>query len=102
MKVKKERGQLREALDLLESHLGAGTRQYDSEDGTPASRVKNPTVTRLLRSVSKKVARSKEPEIVDIAAEERASEQVARLITHQAGARGNSRAKTQEGPKEGP
>ena len=32
--VEKERGELREALDILEAHLGTGTRPYDSEDGT--------------------------------------------------------------------
>ena len=45
-KVEKERGELREALEIIESHLGAGTRQYDSEDGTRSSRVKKTTVTR--------------------------------------------------------
>ena len=39
-KVEKERDELRVALDILEAHLGTGTRQYDSEDGTRASRVK--------------------------------------------------------------
>ena len=41
-KVEKERGELREAFNILEAHghLGTGTRQYDSEDGTRASRVK--------------------------------------------------------------
>ena len=71
-------------------------RQYDSEDGTMScasrvyARVKNSTVTRVLRSVSKKGARHKEPEVVDLddIAEESVSEQVARLITHQAGAGG--------------
>ena len=95
-KVEKERDELREALDLLEAHLGTGarTRQYDSEDGrgirTRASRVEKSAVTRVpvLRSVSKKGARSKEAEIVDLDAEESVFEQVVRLITHQAGARG--------------
>ena len=44
VKVEKERDELREALNILEAHLGpvlgTGTRQYDSEDGTRASRVK--------------------------------------------------------------
>ena len=39
-KVEKERDELREALDILESHLGTGTRQYDSEGGTCASCVR--------------------------------------------------------------
>ena len=39
VKVEKERGDLREALNIPEAHLGTGTRQYDSEDGTCASRV---------------------------------------------------------------
>ena len=90
MKVEKERGELREALDLLEAHLGTGTRQCDSEDGARASRVKKTTVAKVLRSVSKKGARSKEHEIVDLDADESVSERVARLITHQAGARGCS------------
>ena len=33
-KVEKERDELREDLDILEAHLGTGTRQLDSEDGT--------------------------------------------------------------------
>ena len=85
--MEKERGELREALDLIESHLGARTRQYDSEDGTRPSRVKKPTVTRTLRSVSGKGARSKEPEIVDLDKEGSVSERVARLIALQAEAR---------------
>ena len=89
-KVEKERDELRVALDILEAHLGTGTRQYDSEDGTRASRVNKSSMTRVLRSVSKKGARSKEPEVVDLDAEESVSERVARLITHQAGARGCS------------
>ena len=47
-------------------------------------------MTRVLCSVSKKGARHKEPELVDLDAEESVSERVARLITHQAGARGCS------------
>ena len=39
-KVEKERDELREALDILEAHLGTGTRPYDAEDGTRLSRVK--------------------------------------------------------------
>ena len=89
-KVEKERGELREALDLLEAHLGTGMRQYGAEGGTRASHVKKSTMTRVLCSVSKKGVRSKEPEIVDLDAEESASQRVARLITHQAGARGCS------------
>ena len=50
-KVEQERDELREALDILEAHLGTSTRQYDSED---ASRVKKTTVARTLRSVSRK------------------------------------------------
>ena len=41
-------------------------------------------MTRALRSVSKKVARSKEPELVDLDEDESVSERVARLITQQA------------------
>ena len=88
--MEKERGELREALDIIESHLGASTRQYDSDDGTRPSRVKKTTVTRTLRSVSMKNARSKEPEIVDLDKEESVSERVARLIALRAGARGSS------------
>ena len=93
--MEKERDELREALDILEAHLeahlGTGTRQYDSEDGTRASRVKNSPMARVLRSVSRKGARNKEPkEAVDLDEEESVSERVARLITHQAGARGCS------------
>ena len=82
--MEKERDELREALDILEAHLGTGTRPYDSEDGTHPSRVKNSSVTRVLRSVSRKGARSKEPEIVDLDGEESVAERVARLITQQA------------------
>ena len=88
--VEKERDELRAALDILEDHLGTGTRPYDSEDGTRPSRVKKSSVSRALRSVSKKGARSKEPEIVDLDREESVSERVARLITLQAVARGSS------------
>ena len=88
--MEKERDELREALTILEAHLGTGTRQYDSEDGTRPSRVKKSSVTRVLRSVSRKGARSKEPEIVDLDEDESVSERVARLITHQAVARGSS------------
>ena len=75
--MEKERDELREALDILEAHLGTGTRPYDSEDGTRPSRVKKSSVTRVLRSVSKKGARSKEPEIVDLDEEESVSKRVA-------------------------
>ena len=78
-KVEKERDELREALDMIESHLGTCARQYDSEDGTRPSRVKKTAVTRTLRSVSRKGARLKEPEIVDLD-DESVSERVARLI----------------------
>ena len=37
-KVEKERDELREALGVLEAHLGTGTRPYDSEDGFALSR----------------------------------------------------------------
>ena len=46
---------------ILEAHLGTGTPQYDSEDGIRTSRVKQSLMTRVLRSVSKKGARQKEP-----------------------------------------
>ena len=88
--MERERDELREALDILEAHLGTGTRPYDSEDGTRSSRVEKNTVTRALRSVSRKGARSKEPEIVDLDKEESVSERVARLIALQAVARGSS------------
>ena len=68
-------------------------RQYDSEDGshgTRPSRVKKATVTRTLRSVSRKGTRSKEPKMVDLGKEESVSERVARLIALQAGAMGSS------------
>ena len=39
-KVKNERNELSEALNLLEAHLGTGTRMYDSEHVTRASRVR--------------------------------------------------------------
>ena len=89
-KVERERDELREALDILEAHLGTGTRPYDSEDGTRSSCVENSTVIRALRSVSRKGARSKEPETVDLDKEESVSERVARLIALQAVARGSS------------
>ena len=101
--MEKERDELAEALDILEAHLGTGTRQhheYASEDGTRASRVKNSTahVTTVLRCVSKNGARSKEHEIEEIV-----SERVARLITHQAGAKGCSsleiRKMTRQSPR---
>ena len=57
---------------------------------TRASRVKKSSMTRVLRSVSKKGARSKEPEVAGLDAEKSSSGRVARLITHQAGARGCS------------
>ena len=74
----------------MEAHLGTGTQQCDSEDGTRPSCVKKSSMTRVLRSVSKKGARSKEPEIVDLDEEESVSERVARLVTHQAVAGGGS------------
>ena len=86
--VEKERGELRRALD--EDHLWTGTRPYDSEDGTRASRVKTSSMKRALRSVLKKGARSKEPEIVDLDEEESVSERVARLIAQQTVATGSS------------
>ena len=64
--------------------------QRTPQDGTRPSCVKKPTVTRKLHSVSRKGAPSKEPEIVDLDKEESVSEQVARLIALQAGARGSS------------
>ena len=93
-----ERGELSKALDLLEAHLGTGTRPYDSEDGTRPSCVKKLSVARLLRSVSKKGAQCKEPGIVDRDEEERVSERVARLITQQAVARGSSSPDGQKKP----
>ena len=84
--------ELREALDILEAHLGTGTRQYASEDGTTSARVKTSSVRRVLRSVSiaKKGTRHKEPELVGLDEEESVTERVARLITQHAGARGCS------------
>ena len=52
--------------------------------------MKKSSVARALRSVSKKGARSKEPEIVNLDKEESVSERVARLITLQAVTRGSS------------
>ena len=75
-----ERDEPREALRLLEAHLGTGTRPYDSEDSTRSSRVKKSAMTRTLHSVSRKGVRPKEPEIVDLDKEESVSERVARLI----------------------
>ena len=91
-KVEKERDELREALETLEAHLGTGTRPYGSEDGTRSSRVKKTAMAKALRSVSRKRARSKELEIVDLDKEESVPERVARLtrIALQAGARGSS------------
>ena len=65
-------------------------RNGNLEHCTRSSRVKNTTVTRKLRSVSRKGARSKEPEIVDLDKEESISEPVARPFALQAGARGSS------------
>ena len=73
-------------------------RLYDSEDGACASRVKKSSMPRALRSFSKKGARSKEPQIVDLDDEESVSEvtpnsdseRVARLIAQQAVASGSS------------
>ena len=96
--MEKERGELRVALDILEDHLGTGTQLYDSDDGTRPSRVKTSSVTRALRSVSKKGARSKEPDIVDLDEEESVSERVARLITHQVAARGSSSPDSRKKP----
>ena len=76
-KAGKGNGELREALDLFEAHLGTRTRHCDSEGGTHASCVNKVTVTRVLRSISKKEACSKEPEIVDLDGEESVSERVA-------------------------
>ena len=73
-KVEKRRFELREALDILETHLGTGTRPCGSEDGTRPSRVKKSVMARALRSVSRKGARSKEPEVVDLDKEESAAE----------------------------
>ena len=89
-KVEKDRDELREALETLEEHLGTGTRPYDSQDGTRSSRVKKSAMSRALRSVSRKGARSKEPEIVDLDKEKSISERVVRLIALQAGAKGSS------------
>ena len=103
-KVEKERGGLREALDILEARLGTGTRQYDSEDGTRPSRVKKTTVARVICSVSsKKGAPSQEHGIVELDAEESVAERMARLLTHQAGARASSlpeiRKMTRQSPR---
>ena len=59
-------------------------------DGTRTSRVKKSSATTVLRSISKKGARHKEPEVVHLDGEESVSERVARPVTHQAGARGCS------------
>ena len=83
--MEKEHDELSEALDLFKAHLGTGMRQYDSEDGTWSSRVKKTTVARALRSVSRKGARSKEPEIVNLDEQESVAERVAKLIAVQMG-----------------
>ena len=88
--MEKERDALTRTLDILEDHLGTGMRPYDSEDGTRASRVKTSSMNSALRYVSKKGARSKEPEIVDLDDEGSVSERVARLIAQQTVARGSS------------
>ena len=90
-KVEQERDELREALDVLEAHLGTGTRQYDSEDGTRSSCVKKTTVARAIRSVSrKKGARPQEPEIVDLDRELSVAKPVARMIAQQTVGAGSS------------
>ena len=82
--MEQERDELREALDILEAHLGTRTSQYDSEDGTQSSRVKKSTVARALRSVSRKTEpRPQEPEIVDLSREQSVAERVARMIAQQ-------------------
>ena len=103
--LKKERDELREVLDILEAHLGTGAWQYtaysvytydpDPEDRTRPSCVKKTMAARVLRSVStKKVARSQEHGVMDLDAKESVAEQVARLLTHQAGARAGSSPET--------
>ena len=86
VKGENERDELKEALNILEAHLGVGMRPYDSEDGTRPSRVTTSSMARVLRSVSKKGARQTEPaEVVDLDEEdESVSERAARLITLQA------------------
>ena len=78
--------------------MGTGARPYDSEDGTRPSRVKKSSVTRALRSVSRKGARSKEPEIVDLDKEESVDERVARLIARHATPRGSSSPECRQKP----
>ena len=70
----------------------------DSEDGTRPSRVKQSSVTRVLRSVSRKGVRSKESEIVDLDEEASVSEQVVRLLTHRVAARGSSSPDSRKNP----
>ena len=80
--MEKGHDELREALNILEAQLGTGTRQYDSENGTCSSRLKQTTTTRVLCSVStKKVAQPQEHNIVDLDAEESVPERVARILT---------------------
>ena len=101
--MEKARDELREALDILEAQLGTGTRQYDSEDGTHPSRVKQSTVTRVLCSVSsKKGARSQDHGIVELDADESVAERVARLLAHQAGAKGSSSAENRNMTRQSP
>ena len=102
--VEKERGELGQAIDIFEAQLDTGTRQYDSEDGTRASRVKTTAMARVLRSVSSttKGPRPKEHEIVGLEVEESVAERVARLIAHQAGARGSSSPETRHKTRQAP
>ena len=101
-KVKKERGELREALVILEEQLGTGT-QYNPEDGTRPSRAKKPTAARVLRSVArKKTAPPQEHGIVDLDAEGGVAERVVRLLAHQAGDRASSSPENHKTTRQSP
>ena len=102
--AERERGELREALEILEGQFGSGTRPYDSEDGTRSSRVKKTTATRVLRSVSvRKTTQTQEQhEVVDLDAEETVAERVAKLLALQAGARASSSPDHRKGTRQSP
>ena len=89
--MEKERDELREALDILEAHLGTGTRQCDSEDGTCASRVKHYRRQGCFALSQRRERETRNPKWWTLMERRvHVSERVARLITHQAGARGCS------------
>ena len=90
--------------NLLQAHLCLGDLLTGVIEGTRTSRVKTTAATKVLRSVSskKKGTRPKEHEVVDLDAEESVAEQVARLLAHQAGARGSSSPETRQKTRQSP